>query len=410
MNIELPGSVALIIRELEGNGHEAYAVGGCVRDAVMGRIPHDWDITTSAKPEEVKAIFHKTIDTGIKHGTVTVMISKVGYEVTTFRVDGKYEDGRHPKEVQFTGNLKKDLERRDFTINAMAYSDRTGIVDEFDGITDLNNKIIRCVGNATERFTEDALRILRAVRFSAQLDFDIEDETYEAVKELRETLEKISRERIRTELEKLLESGHAEKISLLYETGLIDVIFDAGIFDIKGYFTKEDAFKEYCNKVGRVRNDRYLRWAAFLYMTGDHVHTLLKGLKFDNKTIDIVTKLVINGDTLPKAEPEHVRRHMCKVGKDIYELYLEYAETVLNRNVADIRKIYNEIITNNDCLSIRELDIKGADLKEMGIEPGKEMGIVLEELFERVLAEPKLNKKDSLSALAEEIKKQKIKM
>ena len=186
--INVPKSVKIIIKILEDNGYEAFAVGGCVRDAIIGREPNDWDITTSAMPGDVKRLFHKTIDTGIAHGTVTVMIERVGYEVTTYRIDGEYEDGRHPKSVEFTGNLIEDLKRRDFTINAMAYNDRQGIVDEFDGVGDLERGLIRCVGNPIDRFNEDALRILRAVRFAAALNFDIEEETKNAIVTLAENL------------------------------------------------------------------------------------------------------------------------------------------------------------------------------------------------------------------------------
>lgn len=175
MEMKIPKQVAFIIGRLEQHGYEAYAVGGCVRDALLGREPHDWDITTSAKPEQVKALFKRTIDTGIQHGTVTIMEDHIGFEVTTYRIDGEYEDGRHPKEVQFTPDLKEDLRRRDFTINAMAYSPAKGLVDIFGGQEDLKEGIIRCVGSAEERFQEDALRIMRAVRFAAQLGFTIEE-------------------------------------------------------------------------------------------------------------------------------------------------------------------------------------------------------------------------------------------
>lgn len=194
MRINLPEKVDYILKKLQKQGFEAYAVGGCVRDALLGREPEDWDITTSAKPEQVKEIFRRTIDTGIQHGTVTVMLDKEGFEVTTYRIDGDYEDGRHPLEVQFTGDLIEDLKRRDFTINAMAYNEEEGLVDAFDGIGDLQNKIIRCVGNPKERFSEDALRMLRAVRFAGQLDFEIEEKTKEAIQKLVSNLNKISAE------------------------------------------------------------------------------------------------------------------------------------------------------------------------------------------------------------------------
>ena len=200
MKITLPEDVEYIIATLERAGYEAYAVGGCVRDTLLGRIPQDWDITTSAKPEEIKNLFSKTIDTGIQHGTVTVLRNHIGYEVTTYRIDGEYEDNRHPKSVEFTDNLKLDLERRDFTINAMAYNHTRGLVDEFDGIGDLERGIIRCVGDAGARFDEDALRMLRAVRFSGQLRFRIEEGTRQAILSRAMHLENISAERIRVEL------------------------------------------------------------------------------------------------------------------------------------------------------------------------------------------------------------------
>ena len=180
MKIQLPEKVSRIIQTLEEAGYEAYAVGGCVRDSVIGREPADWDITTSALPEQVKELFHRTIDTGIEHGTVTVMMDREGFEVTTYRIDGEYRDHRHPEQVNFTGELREDLRRRDFTINAMAYNDSCGMVDLFGGVEDLADGVIRCVGVATERFEEDALRILRAVRFAAQLGFTIEEETAQA--------------------------------------------------------------------------------------------------------------------------------------------------------------------------------------------------------------------------------------
>ena len=220
MVFEIPQKVEIIINILEKAGYEAYAVGGCVRDALLGRTPNDWDITTSAKPEQVKALFHRTVDTGIAHGTVTVLLEKEGFEVTTYRVDGEYEDGRHPKEVTFTACLEEDLKRRDFTINAMAYNPRKGLVDLFEGQKDLENKVIRCVGDPLERFTEDALRIMRAVRFSAQLGFSLEEETRKALSVLAPNLKHVSAERIQVELVKLLVSPHPDYLRIAYEAGV----------------------------------------------------------------------------------------------------------------------------------------------------------------------------------------------
>ena len=230
MKLRIPAEVKYILDILKGRGFEAYIVGGCVRDAVLARTPNDWDITTSARPEDVKAAFRRTVDTGIAHGTVTVLVHDESFEVTTYRIDGAYEDGRHPSSVTFTPNLTDDLMRRDFTVNAMAYNEKDGLVDPYGGMDDLQRKCIRCVGDPDERFSEDALRVLRAVRFSAQLGFSIENETLKALSRHAENLRKISAERIQTELVKLLVSPHPGMIRTLYETGITRVIlpeFDA---------------------------------------------------------------------------------------------------------------------------------------------------------------------------------------
>ena len=208
MTINIPQKAEQILHILNEAGYEAYVVGGCVRDSILDRVPGDWDITTSALPEQVKELFHRTVDTGIQHGTVTVMMGKEGFEVTTYRVDGEYHDGRHPDAVTFTRSLEEDLKRRDFTINAMAYHPEHGLVDLFGGMEDINRKIIRCVGDPVERFTEDALRMLRAVRFSAQLGFTVEENTKAALARMSGNLEHVSAERIQTELVKLLVSDH----------------------------------------------------------------------------------------------------------------------------------------------------------------------------------------------------------
>ena len=319
MQIQLPEKVEYIIQTLEAAGYEAYAVGGCVRDSLLNREPDDWDITTSARPQQVKEVFPRTIDTGIQHGTVTVMMGKEGFEVTTYRIDGEYEDSRHPKEVIFTANLIEDLKRRDFTINAFAYNHRSGIVDAFDGMTDLKNGIIRCVGEAKERFTEDALRMMRAVRFSAQLGYDIEEKTKEAIVELAPNLKNISAERIQVEFVKLLQSPHPDYLRVAYELGMTKVILPE--FD-KAMETPQNNPHHMYN-VGEhllhtlleVRPDRSLRIAALLHdiakpdtETKDydgisHFHghaevgeekaaAILRRLKFDNDTINKVKKYV----------------------------------------------------------------------------------------------------------------------
>lgn len=399
--IKMPENVAHIINVLEKNGYEAFAVGGCVRDAIMGRMPHDWDITTSAQPAQVKALFPRTIDTGIKHGTVTVMLGKTGYEVTTYRIDGEYVDGRHPEEVIFTSNLVEDLKRRDFTINAMAYNHRAGVVDEFNGIEDLNNKIIRCVGAARERFTEDALRILRALRFSAQLDFTISDDTCNAIRELAPSLVKISRERIQTELDKLITSSHPGRIKLVQLFGLNNYIFEGADSLISSDCT---IYNNIVRLMKFLPEDHYLRWAA-LMINESHPGTVLKKLKFDNRTIDICSRLIeASRTTLPDNKPA-LRRMVVKFGRELFDNYLFlflhalsdaclYNET--KKDIEAVQTSYNEIIEDGDCISMKDLSVKGADLMANGIEPGKKLGVILNTLFEEVLDNPSLNEYDIL--------------
>ena len=222
MEIKIPEAPLKIINMLNASGYEAYVVGGCVRDSLMGRKPNDWDVTTNATPVEVKNVFKRTVDTGIKHGTVTVLESGDMIEVTTYRIDGEYADGRHPDKVEFTGQLSEDLKRRDFTVNAMAYHPTEGLVDLFGGTDDIEKKIIRCVGDPKERFGEDALRMMRAVRFAAVLDFEIEEKTWSAIKELANDLSKISGERIREEMVKTLVSDNPYKFKMFYETASPD--------------------------------------------------------------------------------------------------------------------------------------------------------------------------------------------
>lgn len=434
IKIEMPQAVKEIIERLESAGYEAFAVGGCVRDAVLGRVPADWDITTSAMPEEVKGLFSRTIDTGIQHGTVTVMKDHVGYEVTTYRIDGEYEDARHPKEVSFTSNLVEDLKRRDFTINAMAYNDRVGIVDEFDGIEDLEKGIIRCVGEAKDRFGEDALRILRAVRFSAQLGFKIDETTKEAINELAPNLEKISAERIQAELVKLLVSDHPEYLRAAYETGITAVVLPE--FDDIMKQEQNDAFHE--NTVGehtlrsllQVENDKVLRLTMLFHDVGkpmtysrteegvtrffghpdissDMSREIMRRLKFDNDTTDKVKKLTAVHDLFIKNAPNRVRRAMSKVGKELFPYFLKvrkanilaWKEDAQEKALADLKEltdIYEGILERGECVCIKELVVDGKDLIAAGVQQGKQIGEILNELLEIVLEEPEKNKKETL--------------
>ncbi len=402
VRIELPKDVRHIINVLMENGYEAYAVGGCVRDSILGRTPGDWDITTSALPMQVKALFRRTIDTGIQHGTVTVMLGKNGYEVTTYRIDGKYEDSRHPKSVEFTSNLVEDLKRRDFTINAMAYNDEHGIVDVFDGMGDLKRKIIRCVGKAHDRFDEDALRILRAVRFSAQLGFDIEDDTAKAAKELAPTLVKISRERIHTELNKLLLSGNPDYFSVVYDLGVMKIIIPE-LENIDAH--KLDRIQHFIKKTRAVLPERYA--ALLSCVDADTAGRILKGLKLDNATISMAAKLVKYYNMNPVVSEAAVRHYINEVGENdalrIVDFNISICGSELNKGYTDMKKICVMVKERGDCTELRNLKISGRDLMEAGFPAGKQLGEILQKLLCEVLDNPKFNEYNYLLKRAVEL-------
>ena len=434
MKIELPRKVVLIIKNLQRHGYDAYAVGGCVRDSILNRKPEDWDITTSAKPEQVKRIFRRTVDTGIEHGTVTVLIGKDGFEVTTYRVDGLYEDGRHPKEVTFTSRLEEDLKRRDFTINAMAYNDDERLVDAFGGMRDLNYHLIRCVGDPKERFSEDALRILRAVRFSAQLAFPIEPETAEAIKSLAPNLEKISAERIQAELVKLLVSDHPERIQDACELGITKVVLPewddmVGVKQNTPHH-KYDVAAHTVHALQNVKNDKVLRLTMLFHDMGKQVmkttdengrdhfkghaiaseqiaKTVMKRLKFDNDTIRKVTKLVAYHDYRMEPTGANVRRAMHEIGVELFPYYLavrladtkaqsSYERRGKLENIIQIRELYRNALRNKECVTLKDLAVTGTDLINLGIAPGKELGTLLNELLDMVIEDPAWNQKGKL--------------
>lgn len=435
--MQLPDSVEKIIHTLETAGYEAYAVGGCVRDALLGLTPDDWDITTSAEPEEVKALFSRTIDTGIKHGTVTVRLNGKSFEVTTYRIDGKYEDGRHPEEVTFTKSLEEDLKRRDFTINAMAVNDRTGIVDLFGGQEDLKAGIIRCVGDPMERFSEDALRMMRAVRFAAKLDFSIEEETKKSISILKDNLRKVSAERIQVELTKLITSNHPEMMRTLYETGLTSVFFPE--WDVA--MVCEQNTKHHCFTVGEhtievmkhVRNDKIMRLAALLHDIGkpgmkrtdkkghDHFQghpqlsdvmadNILRRLKYDNDTIKKVCMLVRYHDERPALNPRSIRRCMREMNLDFDDLFelkradiagqSDYMHEEKFAAVDKFEKLYHENLESGNCTDKKQLAVNGGDLIKAGVDKGPEMGRVMEKLLDDVIDEPSANTKETLLSRA----------
>ncbi len=437
MRIQLPRKVKDIIEKIQAAGFEAYAVGGCIRDSILGREPDDWDITTSAKPEEVKKLFNRTIDTGIQHGTVTVMLDREGFEVTTYRIDGKYEDSRHPKDVTFTASLKEDLRRRDFTINAMAYNEKDGLIDLYEGIQDIECGRIRCVGDARERFTEDALRMMRAVRFSAQLGYTIEENTKAAIKELAPTIRRISAERIQVELVKLMISDHPDYIRTAYETGITEQIFPE--FDI--CMQTEQNNPHHCYSVGEhilhtlsyVKPNKALRLGMLFHdigkpgtltvdeegITHNHGHAvigeemtvrIMKRLKFDNDTTDIVRKIVRYHDWKIENNTKSVRKAVNHIGEDIFPLLfsVKYADIMAQsdyqrkeklQDLEILKVIYEDIIAKKDCLSLKDLAVTGGDLIAAGMKPGREIGQTLHKLLEVVLEEPERNRKEYLLSL-----------
>ena len=434
LKIRIPEQVNTILDKLHQSGHEAYVVGGCVRDALLGREPNDWDITTSALPSEVKEIFPRTIDTGLKHGTVTVLIGRESFEVTTYRVDGVYEDGRHPKQVTFTPSLSEDLRRRDFTINAMAYDPGSGLVDLFGGQEDLTDGVIRAVGDPVQRFTEDALRILRAFRFAAQLGYSIDPETLRAASSLSRNLEKISSERIREELEKILLSDNPDLLMMAYAAGITAVFLPEFVVCME---TPQNN-PHHCYDVGEhtiwstalIRKDRILRLTMLLHDFGkpgtrttdekgiDHFRghpeesyliskAVLKRLKYDNETFRKVTTLVRYHDLRMRLTEPAVRKAIVRVGEDLFPLYLEIqhadtmAQSLFQRDdklayTAELRRIYNRIMFRGDCLNLKDLAVNGSDIIAAGVRPGREVGSILAQMLEDVLNVPEHNDKGYL--------------
>lgn len=443
IKISIPTDVNRILSVLRKAGHEAYVVGGCVRDALLDRTPSDWDVTTSADPAAVTALFPKTLATGIQHGTVTVILHGRGYEVTTYRIDGAYEDARHPKEVTFTASLEEDLRRRDFTINALAYSEEDGLVDLFGGQKDLADKVVRCVGEPKERFTEDALRIMRAFRFAAQLGFTVEEKTREAAGELSERLSMISAERIREELVKLITSDHPERMIDLYEAGATKVFLPE--FDLCMETPQTNPY--HCYDVGRhivasmcaIRNDPLLRITMLLHDIAkpatrtveengtDHFfrhpeesavmgRTILKRLKFDNRTIRRATALIRYHDMHLGKKPTHasMRRMMHILGREDFPLLIEVVaadnaakspamQEKKKEELTHIQTLYEDILAAGDAVELKDLVIDGGDLISLGIGEGREVGRILDLLMEDVLDTPAHNEKTYLLAKGKEL-------
>lgn len=379
--MKLPENVKYILNELYKNGYEGYIVGGCVRDHLMGKEPHDYDITTSALPEEVKEIFPHTVDTGIQHGTVTVIIDKTGYEITTYRIDGEYKDNRHPEEVIFTDRLSGDLSRRDFTINAIAYNDVKGYVDLFGGIEDIKRRVIRGVGEPAKRFQEDALRMMRAVRFSAQLDFAIEENTLNALKENADLIRNISIERIREEFFKLILSDHNERLDILLNSGMTE------------HFLPEILNKKFdYGKINSLSRDIVVRLAYIFYgIEWGNVKKIMKRLRTDNKSMAAVT--LISKYTDYEIIDLYSMRKLVSLTEENIKRVIEVMCAVKNCDSEMYFNMLEEI--KNDCCSLKDLELSGNDLIETGIR-GKLVGEALNKALDYVMREPQKNQKDIL--------------
>ncbi len=433
MKIQLPQDVLHILNTFSKAGFSAFAVGGCIRDSLRGKTPADWDITTAATPEQTMALFPKTVPTGIAHGTITVLIDKTGYEVTTFRKDGVYENHRSPESVTFTDDITQDLSRRDFTMNAMAYHPETGLVDPFGGQEDIKKQLIRCVGNPKIRFDEDALRMLRAIRFASQTGFTICEDILSAIKSLAPFICAISAERIRDELLKTLLSDHLEPMITLRETGLLKLILP----EVDRCFDTPQHSKYHCHDVGHhtlevLKNtppQPALRLAALLHDIGkpikktrgadgfDHfighdavscvlAEDIITRLRFDNKTKNEVLHLIRYHDRRMAATKTSVRKAVSAIGKDAFPSLLQLMRAdskgqhpdYLTERLAHydaVEAIYREIVAEGDALSVADLSVGGNDLIALGYK-GKEIGQLLQKILAFVLEHPEENQKELL--------------
>jgi len=383
--MHIPQDVTLILQTLSANNHEAYIVGGSVRDIIRGVTPKDWDITTSATPNQVMDIFPRTVETGLKHGTVTVLINKSPYEVTTYRIDGEYLDNRRPENVTFTTNIEEDLSRRDFTMNAIAYNPAGGFVDPFGGQRDIASKIIRCVGSPMHRFNEDALRMLRAVRFAGQLGFDIDPHALEAIAKLASSLRNISAERIREELVKLLMGQHCEAVHLLDTTGLLP-----HILPFYGDLAKIIPMLAICT------SKPPLRLALFLAWSGNSCEKIMRNLRFDNKTTQEVSLYVKHLATTIPLDCYQIKKHLRHIPQEQFENLVLLKTITTPKDASHLAAVLREsrdIQAKNECYTLRDLAVSGEDLVAAGIPRGVAIGNKLEELLDVVMRDPRLNSK-----------------
>jgi len=409
MKIKLPKNVRFIIDEIYNNGYEAFIVGGCVRDSILGLEPNDYDITTSAKPNDILNIFKdfKIINSGIKHGTVGVIIDEEVYEITTYRLDGEYENNRRPKSVSFTSNLIEDLKRRDFTINAIAYNDRVGIIDKFGGLKDIKNKNIKTVGNPDNRFNEDGLRLIRAIRFSSKLNFKIEDGTLNSIYKNVDVVKNISKERITDEFSKIILGNKPQDIILLYKTGIFKAIGIKSNISDNEYKTLEKSLRilkcipnNLVDKLGML--EFIIKYKKY------NTESIKDLLVYSNKVksdSNFITKCMI--DILNMKDNIQIKLKLNEVGIEIFKKSLHISKIYFencdleNKNILIINEIINrtlQIEKNGECYRISDLNINGKDIKSLGYK-GKEIGEKLNDLLYKVIVNPELNKNEVLKKL-----------
>lgn len=407
--IELPGNVRFILHMLREAGHEAYVVGGCVRDSIMGRKPHDWDICTSAKPEQVIEIFnhYKVIPTGLKHGTVTIMKNDKPYEITTYRVDGEYDDARHPKDVTFTTSLEEDLSRRDFTMNALAYNNNNDLVDLFGGVNDIKNGIVRCVGNPRERFSEDALRIMRALRFATRFGFKIEENTFAAMKEKKLLLSKISAERINSELTQIIMCEAEDVARILYKAEDI-------LFELFPALRENDG--SYINNILHSNKIKSVRLALLFDFPEEQLKDILTNLRYDNETISSVLNTRKYGQQILKYDSDKytieyfLKRIMHDIGYEDTQKALFYciaysrAKSNEKQELLFTNMLYVVMVINdrNECYKLSQLAVNGNDIKHFGYK-GQQIGTVLNYLLDMVMKGVLENNKPTLLKRVEEL-------
>lgn len=407
--IELPGNVRFILHMLREAGHEAYVVGGCVRDSIMGRKPHDWDICTSAKPEQVIEIFnhYKVIPTGLKHGTVTIMKNDKPYEITTYRVDGEYDDARHPKDVTFTTSLEEDLSRRDFTMNALAYNNNNDLVDLFDGVNDIKNGIVRCVGNPRERFSEDALRIMRALRFATRFGFKIDENTFAAMKEKKSLLSKISAERINSELTQIIMCEAEDVARILYKAEDI-------LFELFPALRENDG--SYINNILHSNKIKSVRLALLFDFPEEQLKDILTNLRYDNETISSVLNTRKYGQQILKYDSDKytieyfLKRIMHDIGYEDTQKALFYciaysrAKSNEKQELLFTNMLYVAMVINdrNECYKLSQLAVNGNDIKHFGYK-GQQIGTVLNYLLDMVMKGVLENNKPTLLKRVEEL-------